>query len=47
MVVKDIKTIKQRPINFNQFFRFVGEYVYFDDSRSPQNINELKNALKL
>ena len=36
---------KNFPINYNDDFRFVGEYVYHDDSRSIYHINELKRNI--
>lgn len=35
------------PIGYDSEYRFVGEYVYADESRSPEHINELKNSLGL
>lgn len=34
------------PIPYDDDFHFVGEYVYADESRSPQHINILKGAIK-
>jgi hypothetical protein len=34
------------PIKYFADLRFVGEYVYHDESRSLENINELKQKLK-
>jgi protein O-GlcNAc transferase len=33
------------PINYCNDFKFVGEYVYHDNTRSEYHINELKNSL--
>jgi len=33
------------PINYNNNFNFVGEYVYFDESRSQDHINILVNSI--
>ena len=41
------KHAKSFPINYDESFKFVGEYVYFDNSRSIHHINELKKGLKL
>jgi len=35
---------KDFPINFDSEYRFVGEYVYYDETRSIEHINILKNA---
>ena len=37
---------KPFPIPYDNEYRFVGEYVYSNDSRSQHHINELKNELK-
>jgi hypothetical protein len=37
---------KNFPINYDKHFTFVGEYVYFDNSRSIQHINELIKHIK-
>jgi hypothetical protein len=34
------------PIEYDSDYKFVGEYVYFDESRSKYHINELMNAVK-
>ena len=39
------KNAKPFPIKFNEYYNFVGEYVYADDSRSDPHILALKNAL--
>lgn len=36
---------KDFPINYDNEFRFVGEYVYYDETRCQEHINILKNAL--
>ena len=36
---------KNFPINYCNDFNFVGEYVYFDESRSQEHINILKQSL--
>jgi len=36
---------KKFPINYDSEFRFVGEYVYFDETRSIEHINILKERL--
>ena len=36
---------KKFPINFDSEYRFVGEYVYNDETRSLEHVNILKNAL--
>ena len=36
---------KDFPILYDEEYRFVGEYVYNDDSRSQSHINDLKSAL--
>lgn len=33
------------PINFDSEYRFVGEYVYYDETRCIEHINDLRNAL--
>ena len=33
------------PISYDDEFRFVGEYVYYDESRSQEHINALKYSL--
>jgi hypothetical protein len=33
------------PIKYDDDLRFVGEYVYYDESRSPPHINALKESL--
>jgi hypothetical protein len=38
---------KNFPINYCNNLRFVGEYIYNDDSRSTFHINELKKSLSL
>ena len=38
---------KDFPIPYCQNYKFVGEYVYHDESRSDYHINELKKSLKL
>jgi hypothetical protein len=38
-------TAKKFPINYDDDFRFVGEYVYYDESRSLEHINALKYSL--
>ena len=35
---------KSFPIEYNQNYNFVGEYVYEDESRNQQNIDELKRG---
>jgi protein O-GlcNAc transferase len=37
---------KNFPITYCKDFKFVGEYVYYDDSRSNEHINILKQNLK-
>jgi hypothetical protein len=37
---------KDFPIKHDSEYRFVGEYVYHDESRSKYHIDELKKALK-
>jgi len=39
------KNAKPFPIKFNEYYNFVGEYVYADDSRSDPHILALKNVL--
>ena len=57
-IIKDNSTIhanfhkmelhaKKFPINYNKELCFVGEYVYYDNSRSDFHINELRNSLKI
>ena len=36
---------KPFPIPYDSEYRFLGEYVYSDESRSQNHINELKNRL--
>jgi hypothetical protein len=36
---------KNFPINYCKDYKFVGEYVYYDDSRSLEHINILKNSI--
>jgi hypothetical protein len=36
---------KDFPINFDKEYRFVGEYVYYDETRCIEHVNILKNAL--
>jgi len=36
---------KDFPINYDNEFRFVGEYVYYDESRCQEHINILKESL--
>jgi hypothetical protein len=38
-------TCKNFPINYDDEYMFVGEYVYYDESRSIEHINILKNSL--
>ena len=38
---------KPFPIRYDDEFRFVGEYVYHDESRSPEHINILYNNIHL
>jgi hypothetical protein len=37
---------KNFPINYDETYKFVGEYVYFDNSRSIKHINELVKNIK-
>jgi hypothetical protein len=37
---------KNFPINYDKTYKFVGEYVYFDNSRSVEHINELIKHIK-
>jgi hypothetical protein len=36
---------KNFPINYEKTYRFVGEYVYFDNSRSNEDINKLRKYI--
>ena len=38
-------TCKNFPINYDDEYKFVGEYIYHDESRSTEHINILKNSL--
>lgn len=40
------ENIKLFPILYDNEYKFVGEYVYADDSRSIEHINELKKHIK-
>ena len=41
------KHSKHFPMSYNNDYRFVGEYVYHDESRSNYHINELINSIKI
>ena len=43
MFVKYLNSIY--PIEYDSDYKFVGEYVYFDESRSIRHIDELKKSL--
>jgi protein O-GlcNAc transferase len=39
------ESVQKMPINYDKSFRFVGEYVYEDESRSQDHINALKQSI--
>lgn len=43
---KNESQAKNFPINYCEDFKFVGEYVYEDETRSTYHINELKNRIR-